>query len=194
MALFVFGNGLRIATPDSMDAATYPDFREIVAFEIFEEQIFGRVGSDFESHVFPVFVNEGNPFEKMGILVRMGGIFVPDTYDDAVVRLSESGDVLSFFFGKIVVIERFVHVFPHRMEKFLRSSARRAGEGIRDGFERGSGSDFQLFLPECGAVEVGTLRTSEFFHVFFRTLRIADFRQNTRFAPGRAVDFRSFRV
>lgn len=194
MALFVFGKGFRIAFPHSVDAATYPDFREIVAFEIFEEQVFGGVGSDFERHVLPVFVDEGDPLEKVGILVRMGGIVVPDPHDDALGRLSEAGDVLSFFFGKVVVIEGFVHVFGHRVEKFLARPAGRTGEGIRDGFERGSGSDFQLFFPECGAVEVGTLRTGEFFHVFFRTLRIADFRQNTRFAPGRAVDFRSFRV
>lgn len=177
-----------------MDRATNPDFREIVAFEIFEEQVFGGVGSDFESHVFPVFVDEGDPLEKVGILVRMGGIVVPDPYDHAFRRLAETGDVLSFFFGKVVVIEGFVDVFGHRVEKFLARPAGRTGEGIRDGFERGSGGDLQLFFPECGAVEIGTLRTGEFFHDFFRTLRIADFRQNTRVARGRAVDFRSFRV
>lgn len=194
MALFVFGKGFRTAAPHSVNAATRPDFREIVAFEIFEEQVFGGVGSDFESHVLPVFIHERDPLEKVGVLVRMGGIFVPDPNDYAFRRFFEPGHVLSFFFGKVVVIEGFVHVFRHRMEKFLRRSAGRTGEGIRNGFERGSGSDFQFFFPECGAVEIGTLRTSEFFHGFFRTLRIADFRQNTRFAPGRAVDFRSFRV
>lgn len=167
---------------------------EIVPLEIFEQDVFRGRRPKLHGDVFAVFVDEGDPLEKMRIFVRMGGIFVPDPDDDPFRSFPERRDVLPFFFGKVAVIEGLVDVFRHRVEKLLRGSARGAGEGIGDRFERGSRGDFQLFFPECGAVEVGTLRTGVFFHEIFRTLRIADFRQNTRFARGRRFDFPAFRV
>ncbi|MDQ1343462.1 MAG: hypothetical protein QG650_181 [Patescibacteria group bacterium] len=191
---FFLMRGFFASSPNAVDTTARAHFVKIFAAVSFEKDVRTSFGPHFDFDVFAVFVHESDPFEEMGFLVRMGEVFGSDLYDHPFGRFAENGNVLGFRFGSVIQVERFVHRFRDRVKGVFARPACRTFERFRYRFESGSRLDAEVFFPESWAVKVGTLRTGEFFHDFFRTLRIADFTPNARFDRGGMIDFRQFSV
>lgn len=177
-----------------MKGTTNADFGKIFGIQTFEQDVFGAFGTNSHFNVLSVVVHERHPFEEMGVFVCVRKVFGSYPNDDPFGRFPPKSHVLALFLGNVVVIEGFVNEFFDRVEIFLGCPARRTGKRVGDRLESGSGFDSELLFPESGTVEVRALRAGEFFHIFFSPHRIADFRENTRFATVGPIDFRSIRV